>query len=132
MTFSVALAIGFLGSTNYRKLAACGDYAASFQLANPGQKLAGTFIDGGAAGSIGTQTFPYVGTLQRSNDNGTGPKGYLNYILFDRNFVYKNGGFMRLSTAAKETGTDVAHERLYFDNLVITEPGYIYRFVKYK
>ncbi|HEU5292147.1 MAG TPA: LamG-like jellyroll fold domain-containing protein [Cyclobacteriaceae bacterium] len=91
-----------------------------------GSAPAGTFVDGGAAGSIGSQTFPYIGTLTRSNDNGTGPKGYLNYVLFDRNFVYKTGGFQRISSAPKETGNDVAHERLAFDNLVITEPGYIY------
>lgn len=91
-----------------------------------GTAAPGTFVDGGAAGSIGSQTFPYIGTLTRNNDNGTGPKGYLNYILFDRNFIYKTGGFQRISSTPKETGSDVAHERLAFDNLVITEPGYIY------
>ncbi|HEU5291914.1 MAG TPA: peptidoglycan DD-metalloendopeptidase family protein, partial [Cyclobacteriaceae bacterium] len=91
-----------------------------------GTAAPGTFDDGGTAGSIGTHTFPYINTLSRTNDNGTGPKGYLNYILFDRNFVYKTGGFQRISETPKETGNDVAHERLAFDNLVITEPGYIY------
>lgn len=53
----------------------------------------------------------------RNNDTGTGPKGYLNYLVFDRNYVYKDGGFRRISTNARETGTDIAHERLAFDGL---------------
>jgi RHS repeat-associated protein len=58
-----------------------------------------------------------------------GPKAYLNYIVFDRDFNYINGGFKRVSDAPKEDGTNVAHERLAFDGterVVITEPGYIY------
>ena len=89
----------------------------------------GTFVDGGAAGSIGGTTFPYIGTLPRTGDSGTGPKAYLNYIVFDKNFVFKSGGFKRLSETPKENGTDVPHERLAFDGaeqVVITEPGYVY------
>ncbi|MEO7696914.1 MAG: RHS repeat-associated core domain-containing protein, partial [Chryseolinea sp.] len=60
---------------------------------------------------------------------GTGPKAYLNYLIFDKNFVYKNGGYKRLSATPKETGTNVAHERLAFDGvdqITITEAGYVY------
>jgi RHS repeat-associated protein len=72
--------------------------------------------------------FPFPGQLVRDGDNGTGPKAYLNYLLFDRDYVYKTGGFKRLTTAAIEQGTDVTHERLFFENneINITEAGYLY------
>jgi RHS repeat-associated protein len=42
--------------------------------------------------------------------------------------VYKTGGFKRLTTAAIERGSDVIHERLFFDNneINITEAGFLY------
>ena len=98
-------------------------------IATGGGAPAGTIIDGGLAGSLGSGTFPFPNVLVRTGDNGTGPKGYLNYLIFDRDFVYKTGGFKRLSTAARETGTDIAHERLAFDGIdqiLIREPGYVY------
>ena len=67
-----------------------------------GTAPAGTFVDGGAAGSIGGTAFPYPTTLVRTGDTGTGPKAYLNYLIFDKNFVYKTGGFKRLSATPKE------------------------------
>ncbi len=33
---------------------------------------------------------------------------------------------MPVTTAARETGTDIPHERLAKDNIVITKPGYVY------
>jgi hypothetical protein len=97
-----------------------------------GTAPAGTFVDGGAAGSIGSGTFPFIGTLVRTGDGGTGPKAYLNYLVFDKNYVYKTGGFKRLSVAPKENGTDVAHERMAFDGaqqIAITEPGFVYIYI---
>jgi RHS repeat-associated protein len=98
-------------------------------IATGGGAPAGTIIDGGYAGSLGNGTFPFPGVLPRTGDVGTGPKAYLNYLVFDRDYVYKTGGFKRLSTAARETGTDIAHERLAFDGvdqILIREPGYVY------
>lgn len=95
--------------------------------ANP----SGTFVDGGATGNT-DGPFPYPNVLVRENDNGTGPKAYLNYIIFDRNFNYIDGGFKRVTTNAREygQGTDqtegIPHERLFLDNILIKEPGYVY------
>ncbi len=89
----------------------------------------GTVIDGGLPGSIGSGTFPFSGYLSHAGETGTNPKAYLNYLVFDRNYVYKTGGFKRISTNARETGTDIAHERIAFDGanqLLINEPGYVY------
>ncbi|MEK6780698.1 MAG: peptidoglycan DD-metalloendopeptidase family protein [Bacteroidota bacterium] len=98
-------------------------------IATGGGAPAGTIIDGGYAGSLGTGTFPYLGAMDYSSDNGTGPKAYLNYLVYDRNFVLMDFGFQRISTTARETGTDIAHERLAFDGtdqILIREPGYVY------
>jgi RHS repeat-associated protein len=97
-------------------------------IAAGGGAPAGTIIDGNLPGSLGNNVFPFPGQLVRDGDNGTGPKAYLNYLLFDRDYVYKTGGFKRLTTAAIEQGTDVTHERLFFDNneINITEAGYLY------
>jgi RHS repeat-associated protein len=88
---------------------------------------AGVVVDGSSY-ATSTSSFPFAGLVNTTGSTG-GPKAYLNYILFDRNFNFKTAGYKRLSSAPKETGTDVAHERLFFDNLTITQPGYIYNFV---
>lgn len=90
-----------------------------------GTAPAGTVVDGGAAGSIGEATFPFDGLMDKSNSSGTGPKAYLNYIVFDRSFKYRDAGFVKLSANAKENGSGVAHEKLSKE-LTITEPGYVY------
>ena len=92
-----------------------------------GTAPAGTVVDGSGY-TTSTSSFPFGGLVNTTGSTG-GPKAYLNYIIFDRNFVYKTGGFKRLSATPRETGNDVAHERLFFDNLTITEPGYIYIFL---
>ena len=89
----------------------------------------GTFMDGGAPGSIGGTPFPHEGILPRTGDTGTGPKAYLNYIVFDKNYGFKTGGFKRLSATPKENGSDVPHEKLAFeglDKVIIKEAGYVY------
>ena len=56
----------------------------------------------------------------------------MNYILFDRDFNYLTGGFKRVTTAAREYGQGtnqtegIGHERLYFDDIVVTQAGYAY------
>jgi RHS repeat-associated protein len=50
-------------------------------------------------------------------------------MVFNRDFVLLTSGFRRISTAAKESGSDVAHEKLAFDGvdqIKISEPGYVY------
>jgi RHS repeat-associated protein len=90
---------------------------------------AGVVVDG-ANYTNSTSSFPttYPG-LQSKTDNGA-PKAYLNWLVFDRNFVFLNGGFKQITTAGKEAGTDVAHERVFNTNpIVVAEPGYVYIYV---
>ena len=96
-----------------------------------GQAPTGTVIDGGTVGSIGAAAFPFPNALLH-NDPGTGPKAYLNYIVTDKNYVVKAGGFKRVPVGAYEDGTDRAHTQLSFtggEQIVITEPGYVYLYL---
>src|SRR5690606_34207458 len=85
----------------------------------------------------GETPFPYLGLNGTDGSSGTGPKAYLNYIMFDRDFNPILGdptqtNFKRMTTAARETGQNmdtnpngVAHERL-FATVTVKQPGYIY------
>ena len=86
----------------------------------------GTVVDG--AGYLSsTSSFPFAGLLSTAGSTG-GPKAYLNWLVFDRNYVFIPGksGYQRMSTSAKEAGTDVAHEKLASPDIIIGEPGYVY------
>jgi RHS repeat-associated protein len=93
-----------------------------------GTAPAGTLVDGGAPGSIGTASFPFAGLLDKGNESGAAPKAYLNYLVFDHQFNLIDGGFVRVSQNARETGTGVPHERL-FKELTITKPGFVYAYL---
>ncbi|MBY0434057.1 MAG: hypothetical protein K2U26_08120 [Cyclobacteriaceae bacterium] len=86
---------------------------------------AGVVVDG-AGYSTSSSTFPYGGLLNTTGSSGTGPRAFLNWLIFDKNFVYKTGGFVRITGAARETGTDIPHERLQSPELSIMEAGYVY------
>lgn len=63
---------------------------------------------------------------QTTTNNGA-PRAYLNWLVFDRNYVFITGGFKQIATAAKEAGTDVVHEKLQMPApITITQPGYVY------
>ncbi len=53
----------------------------------------------------------------------------MNYLVFDRNFVFLNGGYVQVSTAAKEDGTNVPFEELTAPPIVISQPGYVYTYL---
>ena len=63
---------------------------------------AGVVVDG-AGYSTSTSTFGYGGLLAHGDD-GTGPKAYLNWLIFDKNYTLIDGGFTRLSSAPREDG----------------------------
>ena len=69
-----------------------------------------------------------------NNDTGTRPFAYLNYIVFDQSFVFKDGGAMRVpSTAGFDAGMEAVPgfiQRVAFDNPIsISQTGYIYVWV---
>jgi hypothetical protein len=75
--------------------------------------------------SSSTSSFPFGGLLNTSGSNGDGPKAYLNWLVFDQNFVLVNGGYIRMSDAAREYGQDCAHEMLSAE-IPITNAGFVY------
>jgi RHS repeat-associated protein len=112
----------YVSADNADWTAAFGNFMTSIAL---GTAPAGTVVDGGAPGSIGGLPFPFGSLLNKTNESGNAPKGYLNWIIFDRNYKFINGGYQRLSTIARERGQDVAHEKLA-STVSITQPGYVY------
>ncbi|GHN02365.1 hypothetical protein WSM22_38540 [Cytophagales bacterium WSM2-2] len=95
-----------------------------------GTASAGTVIDGVNYATNGNTPFPYTGLAGEGSSTGAGPKAYLNYIMFDRNFVPittdpLQTNFVRLTTVAKEDGSNVPHERLYAQ-VIVKQAGYMY------
>jgi len=86
---------------------------------------AGVVVDG-ANYINSTASFPAgFGSLQSKTDNGA-PKAYLNWLVFDRDFVFQTGGFKQITTVAREVGTNVAHELVSSPDIPITKEGYVY------
>ncbi|MBS1506688.1 MAG: hypothetical protein JSS79_08585, partial [Bacteroidetes bacterium] len=93
-----------------------------------GTAAAGTVIDGANYSVNGITPFPYAGLAGEGSSTGTGPKAFLNYLIFDRNFVFVNGGYVQMTTAGKEDGTNVPHQ-LLSAQVIITQPGYLYTYL---
>lgn len=92
-----------------------------------GTAPAGTFKDGGLAGSTGGVLSPFFSLfadLPESSDDDA-PRAYLNWLVFDRDYVLKAAGSRQISTLASEHGEDGPHEQLS-KQLLIKEPGYVY------
>jgi RHS repeat-associated protein len=90
---------------------------------------AGVVVDGPSYPT--PQTFPYPDLNGTGSSTGTGPKAYLNWLVFDKNFTFNPSlsGYRRMSSTAKEQGQNAAHERLYSPDIMITEPGYVYIYI---
>lgn len=80
----------------------------------------------GASYSTSTSSFIHAGNVDYSNSSGSAPKAFLNWIIFNRDFELRDAGFIQISGAAMENGTNVPHERLAKDNIIVREPGYAY------
>jgi RHS repeat-associated protein len=85
---------------------------------------AGTVVDG-AGYATSTSSFPFPGMLSTAGSSNDGPKAYLNWLIFDRNRKFIDGGYKRMSDVAKEQGQNVAHEKLS-SVISITQAGYVY------
>jgi RHS repeat-associated protein len=88
-----------------------------------GGAMLATRIDGGSY-ATSTSSFPFAGLANTTGSTG-GPKAYMNWLVFDRNFTLVDGGYRRLSATPAEHGQNVAHEKLSA-NLLVTQPGYVY------
>lgn len=85
-------------------------------------------MDGGAVnmagqGSSVQQSFARL--LGTDKGNADAPPAFLNYLFFDREMNYKDGGFVQMTEAAREDGSNVPHEKLS-RKFIAEEPGYLY------
>jgi RHS repeat-associated protein len=81
-------------------------------------------VKDGTGYSTSTSSFPFSGLLDTSGSTG-GPKAFLNWLIFDRNYTLVDGGYSRLSNTPREYGQNVAHEMLS-GTVTIREPGFMY------
>ncbi|HEY8936009.1 MAG TPA: RHS repeat-associated core domain-containing protein, partial [Cyclobacteriaceae bacterium] len=90
----------------------------------------GTVSDGNNYPSNGSTPFPYTGLDGTGNSTGVGPKAYLNYIMFDKDFNPiindpSQTNYVRLSDIPKEHGQNVPHEKLSA-SVTVKQAGYMY------
>lgn len=88
----------------------------------------GMGIDGAlstSANSLGAESGGLAGLLTSSKEIGDAPPAFLNYLFFDSEMNYKYGGFVQMSNAAREDGSNVPHEQLS-QQVVAEEAGYFY------
>ncbi|MFM7329593.1 MAG: RHS repeat-associated core domain-containing protein, partial [Bacteroidota bacterium] len=87
----------------------------------------GVVVDGGQyAGS--TASFPFSAIDNTAGSTGTGPKAYLNWLVFDQEYrlITAASGYARMTTLGREYGQDGIFERLASPSIRITEPGFVY------
>jgi hypothetical protein len=73
-------------------------------------------LDGQQAYNAFNSTFsagPYIGRVPPYED-GSAPKAYLNYILFDENFALLDFGFDQISTTAQQKAVAIIIGNLPF------------------
>ena len=90
---------------------------------------AGTIIDGAGYALSANNSLPFVDGLNKSGGDPAAPKAYLNWIVFNRDYIpnMDKSGFKRITANSKEDGSDVDHAWLKPDSeIVIDEPGFIY------
>src|SRR5690606_26455610 len=67
----------------------------------------------------------FAGLLDAAKAGDTGTRAYLNILLFDEGLAFLDAAFVPVTTAAKENGTNVPHEKLS-QEIVVQQPGYAY------
>lgn len=103
----------------------------------PGTSIT-TFIASSFTGSFGLTAAPETkplydyfndlfaaGPLFAPDNTDNVPDAYLNYLLFDKNYVLMDAGYQSISEAALEDGTQVLHEKLAME-VVPAQEGYLY------
>jgi RHS repeat-associated protein len=101
-----------------------GILANAFQLSSTGQ----TPLDGPQALSAFNSLFqfgPYVGRVE-PYEYENAPKAFLNYILFDENFVLQDFGFDQVSTVANQSGAEPIPHELLTLHVKVEQKGYLY------
>ncbi len=69
---------------------------------------------------------PFQGLMGYGSDQTSGPKAYLNVLVFDQNYTLLSSTYEPVTGAAEEDGSNVAHEHLTITPITIEKPGYVY------
>src|SRR5690606_34362633 len=88
----------------------------------------GILDDGAQPCHLSSEALPST-PIDNHTQAGGAPKAYLNYILTDRDFVPVEMGSKPVTSAAREYGQNGTHERLFFDDIVVREAGYMYVYI---
>lgn len=88
-------------------------------------------IDNGSGYNSANTTIPFASPVGKSTEPSDVPKAYLNWLVFDKNFVpLASSGFKRITSVAMENGVlapeGVPHEKLESPLIEISEPGFVY------
>jgi len=86
-----------------------------------GATLEGSFLE--SVNEILFPAGPFIEPGAWEDDNA--PKAYLNYILFDQNYVPYKFGFDQIDIEALEDGTDIDHDLMQLE-VTATKNGYAY------
>ncbi|WP_178377204.1 DUF6443 domain-containing protein [Chryseolinea serpens] len=84
-------------------------------------------VDGGAPGSHGTTPFPWPDHLDNKGpDDGTNdpPMGFMNWLVFDRDYNLLTHGSQRITTDGAEDGSGKTFSKIQAQ-VTISEPGYM-------
>ncbi|MFN3801746.1 JAB-like toxin 1 domain-containing protein [Belliella pelovolcani] len=92
-------------------------------ISNLSNNVSSVVVDGATAG---TNPMPFGGLIGYGGDNSTGPKAYLNVLVFDQNYQLLSSSYKPITSVAKEDGTNVPHQYLKLDQITIQKPGYVY------
>ncbi|MDN5205237.1 fibronectin type III domain-containing protein [Fulvivirgaceae bacterium BMA10] len=94
----------------------------------------GAFGLGGAEGDPATYNFfndlfstGPIALGNHANQSGV-PKAYLNFLLFDKNYMLVEGGCEPITSGALEDGSNTTHEKLS-RRVIVPKEGYIYIYV---
>jgi RHS repeat-associated protein len=99
----------------------------------------GVVFDGGSYNTNSSNPFPYAGMNNTDESSGDGPKAYLNFIMFDRDFNPilptddpTQTNYVRVPASAKESGENldsdpdgVSHQSLSA-SVTVKQAGYLY------
>lgn len=92
-----------------------------------GNTSGGLVKDGGSFSSS-TSSFPFdtYASDVTSGSTGTGPRAFLNWLIFDQDYNLLDFGYDRIDEMAKESGQDKGHDRMFSPEITITKPGFVY------
>lgn len=94
-----------------------------------GASVPASVLDGAGYTTNTGNSIPYANALNKTGETGTAPMAYLNWIVYDKNFlpIPALSGYRRITTNAQQgAGADVGHEKLESPLIDITQPGYAY------